>query len=178
LSTGVGRGRIQNQRMARGLRRNRSGGRWALLALGAVLVAIIGVAAFAAMANGTPLGGAASPGPCTPQPCLNLQGFTMWVSNVSDSGGVVRMQVRFRNASSSTHAAPEDLRLTDSTKQSTPATQVPPGCTHWGRTEFSNGATYGPITVCFRPTNVNPPLTLNWNPDMGLFCCQADLRTR
>lgn len=110
-----------------------------------MLVAIIGVAAFAALAQGTPLNGTGpSPGPCTPQPCLDLQGYTMWVSNVSDAGGVVRMQVSFRNSSRSTHAAPEDLRLTDSTKQSVPTTQVPAGCTHWSRTEFSNGATFGP----------------------------------
>ena len=159
------------------MRRNRSAGRWALLALGGVLVAIIGVAAFAALAQGTPLGNAGtSPAPCTPQPCLDLQGYTIWVSNASDTGGVVRMQVTFRNSSTSTHAAPEDLRLVDSTKQSTPATQVPPGCTHWSRTEFSNGATYGPIVVCFQPSSVTPPLTLRWTPDMGLFCCQADLR--
>ncbi|HEY9288800.1 MAG TPA: hypothetical protein VIT43_12345 [Candidatus Dormibacteraeota bacterium] len=137
------------------------------------------MAAFAALAQGTPLGSAGpSPGRCTPQPCLDLQGYTMWVSNVSDAGGVVRMQVSFRNSSRSTHAAPEDLRLTDSTKQSVPTTQVPAGCTHWSRTEFSNGATFGPITVCFQPSTVNPPLTLNWTPDMGLFCCQADLRIR
>lgn len=150
----------------------------ALFALGGVLVAIIGVAAFAAMAQGTPLSGAASPGSCTPQPCLNLQGFTMWVSNVSDSAGVVRMQVTFRNSSSATHAAPEDLHLVDSTKKSTPATQTPSGCTHWSRTEFNNGATYGPITVCFQPSRVSPPLTLDWTPDMGLFCCQGELRIR
>lgn len=143
-----------------------------------MLVAIIGVAAFAAMAQGTPLSGGPSPGPCSPQPCLDLQGYTMWVSNVSDADGIVRMQVRFRNASSSTHAAPEDLTLVDANKNTVKATQAPSGCTHWTRTEFSNGATYGPITVCFQPTSVSPPLTLDWTPDMGVFCCQADLRIR
>ena len=153
--------------------------RLALLALAGIVLAAVGVTAFIAMSNGG-VAGTTPPtsGACTPHPCLDLQGYTMWVTNVSDAGGVVRMQVRFRNSSSSTHAAPEDLRLTDSTKQTTSATQVPPGCTHWGRTEFKNGATYGPITVCFQPSSVSPPLTLNWTPDMGLFCCQADLRIR
>lgn len=159
--------------------RNRSAARLAFLALAGIVLAAVGVTAFIAMANGgvpgtiTPTSAA-----CSPQPCLDLQGYTMWITNVSTINGEVRMQVRFRNASTSTHAAPEDLTLVDSNNNSVPATQTPAGCTHWTRTEFSNGASYGPITICFEPSTFSPPLNLRWTPDMGLFCCQGDVRIR
>jgi hypothetical protein len=161
------------------LRANRSLVGWSLLALAGIVLAVIGVAAFIAMAQGASIGssgGGTASNACSPQPCLDLQGYMLWVSNLTEDAGIVRMQVKFQNASQATHAAPEDLRLIDSNQQSSPATQDPPGCTRWTRTEFSNGAKYGPITVCFRPSAVDPPLTLRWSPDLGLFCCQADVR--
>jgi len=155
--------------------------RWSLVALAGVVIAIVGISAFIAMAktalNSSSGGGTAS-GTCSPKPCLDLQGYTLWISKVTEADGIVRMQVTFQNSSGSTHAAPEDLRLIDSAQQSSPSIQDQPGCSHWTRTEFSNGAKYGPITVCFRPSTVDPPLTLRWSPDMGFFCCQADLRIR
>ena len=155
--------------------------RWSLVALAGVVIAFVGIAAFIAMAQGTPnpsSGGGTASRACSPKPCLDLQGYTLWVSKVTEADGVVRMQVTFQNASDSTHAAPEDLRLIDSSQQSSPSIQDQPGCSHWTRTEFSNGARYGPITVCFRPSTVDAPLTLRWSPDMGFFCCQADVRIR
>ena len=152
----------------------------ALVLVGIGAVALLGIGMVAASQLAAPpaaAGTSSSPSSaCSPQPCLNLQNYTLWVSNVTQSDGLVRMQVRFRNASDSTHAAPEDLALVSADTQVSPAIQDAPGCTHWDRTEFNNGAGFGPITVCFRPASPRPPWTLRWTPDMGLFCCQADLK--
>lgn len=113
---------------------------------------------------------------CSPQPCLNLQNYTLWVSNVTESIGIVRMQITFQNGSDSMHAAPEDLHLVDAQGHDSPGIQNVTGCTQWSRTEFANGAKFGPITVCFRPDSAKPPLTLHWTPDMGLFCCDGTVR--
>jgi hypothetical protein len=146
-------------------------------------MAVVAVGLVAALQLANPgslaaVNGQASSGPCSPAPCLNLQGYTLWVSNVTDDGGVLKMRVKFRNSSNSTHATPEDLTLVDAQHRTSPSVQDPPGCTHWGRTEFNNGASYGPITVCFRPASLESPLTLHWTPDMGFFCCDALLRIR
>lgn len=135
--------------------------------------------AFIALARGVAQGGSAVKSlACSPQPCLDLQDYTIWVSNVTEADGIVRLDVTFRNSSSATHASPEDLQLVDANKQSSPAVQDVAGCTHWSRTEFSNGAKLGPLSICFRPTSPAPPLTLRWAPDMGMFCCEADLKIR
>jgi hypothetical protein len=143
-------------------------------------VLVLGAVAFAALGSQSSgsLGGPVKSLACSPQPCLNVQNYTLWVSHMTESAGVLRMQVTYRNSSSATHASPEDLRLSDAQHHDTPSIQDPPGCTHWSRTEFANGARYGPITVCFRPTSLTAPLTLNWSPDLGLICCNADLRIK
>ena len=148
-----------------------------LVGAGALVVAVIGVAAFLSMGQSAVTGGSGSATlPCSPKPCLDLQNFTMWVSNVRETDGVVRMDVSFRNSSEATHADPSDLQLVDATNVATRAIQDPPGCSHWSRTEFANGAKLGPLTICFRPTSTVTPLALRWNPDMGFFCCTADLK--
>ncbi|MEO6797089.1 MAG: hypothetical protein ABI401_13050 [Candidatus Dormibacter sp.] len=157
--------------------------RWArigILGIGAVVLVSLGAVAFSALgsqSSGT-FGTAATPQPCSPQPCLRLQNYTMWVSNINESDGIIRMQVDFRNSSSATHADPADLRLIDAQHHSFRFTQDPAGCTHWSRTEFANGARYGPVTICYRPDSLAAPLTLEWNPDMGMFCCTADLKIK
>jgi hypothetical protein len=150
--------------------------KWVLMGLLAVVVA---VALVALQVQGQRLNGGGSSSQsqaCSPQPCLDLENYTIWVSHVTQSGGVVRMQVVFQNSSGSTHATPEDLQLIDASGHAWPGIQNAPGCTSWGRTEFNNGAKFGPITLCFRPTSTQPPLTLHWTPDMGLFCCDGSLR--
>ena len=102
----------------------------------------------------------------------------MWVSNVKEANGVVRMDVAFRNSSAATHASPEDLQLVDASKQTSPTIQDVAGCTHWSRTDFSNGAELGPLTICFRPQSAASPLTLRWTPDLGLICCEAKLKIK
>lgn len=151
--------------------------RWALVAAAGTLIAVVGVAAFIAMARGvvdSPTKSLA----CTPEPCLDLQDYTLWVSNVAVTDGVVRMSVTFRNSSPATHADPADLELVDANKQSSPSVQDAAGCTHWSRIEFNNGAKLGPLTICFRPASTASPLTLRWGPDLGLICCSADLKIR
>lgn len=146
----------------------------AILAL--ITVALVTVVQFAGSRRVT--GNQGTTGACSPQPCLNVNNYLLWVGGVTESEGIVRMQISFRNSSDATHAAPEDLRLIDAKQQSWSAIQDPAGCTHWTRTEFNNGARFGPITVCFHPSSTDPPLTLRWSPDMGLFCCQADLKVK
>jgi hypothetical protein len=156
--------------------------RWARLALfgaAGALLALLGTVAFIALGQGIAPGGSVAKSlACSPQPCLDVQDYTMWVSNVTVDAQIVRMNVTFRNSSPATHASPEDLQLVDANKQSSPAIQDAAGCTHWSRTEFNNGAKLGPLTICFRPASAASPLTLRWTPDMGLICCEADLKIR
>lgn len=112
---------------------------------------------------------------CSPGPCLDLDGYTMWISNVRVDNDLVRMTVKFQNSSTSTHAAPEDLTLIDSErKQGTPIGDAP-NCKVFARTDFRNGAIFGPLDVCFRVTNSTPPFILDWTPDLGAFCCERTL---
>jgi hypothetical protein len=153
--------------------------RLALFGAAGILLAILGTVAFIALAQGVAPGGSVVKSlACSPKPCLDVQDYTMWVSDVTVADGIVRMNVTFRNSSAATHASPEDLQLVDANTQSSPAIQDPPGCTHWQRTEFNNGAKLGPLTICFRPASTASPLTLRWSPDLGLICCQADLKIR
>lgn len=157
----------------------RRGLRLLLFAAGAFLVAIVGVIAFIAMSQPLSTAGAGTTlRPCSPRPCLDVQGFTMWVSNVAVADGVVRVSITFQNSSDATHADPSDLELVAASHEATRSVQDAPGCTHWSRTEFANGAKFGPLTMCFRPASTTPPLTLRWSPDFGFFCCQADLKIK
>ena len=115
--------------------------------------------------------------PCSPQPCANVRGFILWVTDVKVENGegprLVMMQVRFRNASASTHAAPEDFSLIDRQKAQTSPIFYDPVCPRWPRTEFNDGDSFGPVSVCFRPASTSPPLGLRWTPDFGPFCCET-----
>lgn len=122
---------------------------------------------------------ASSPAPalgCSPAPCADLQGYTLWISNVAVTGDVVSMQIVFKNSSDSTHASPQDLQLIDSKHNGSGLITDSPGCKTWARHEFSKGAQFGPLTVCFRPSSTTPPLVLRWSPDFGILCCQSDIK--
>jgi hypothetical protein len=143
-----------------------------------VVAAILAVIAFQSMR--APLEtslGIASPStePCSPAPCRDVQGYTLWVSNVTVEGDLVRMQVRFKNSSDATHASPEDLSLIDGSHHTSKLVTDSSDCNTWSRHEFNNGATFGPIDVCFRVTNLTPPFTLRWTPDLGFICCETEL---
>ena len=148
-------------------------------ALVGLLVAAL-IAGGAYMALKAPLGAKPNsnlaPENCSPGPCTNLNGYTIWISNVKVTNDVVRMTVKFQNSSSSTHAAPEDLTLIDaSRRQSIPITDSA-GCTTFARHDFSGGAYFGPLNLCFRVSNATPPFILHWTPDLGAFCCQRDIQ--
>ena len=155
-----------------------------LLAYGAIAAALLvvvaaAIAAFIAMR--VPFQGptAGNPTPaldCSPAPCANVQGYTLWVSELKVEGDTVSMLITFKNSSGATHASPEDLQLIDSKQHSSGLITGPAGCQTWNRHEFNNGAMFGPVTVCFRDAATEPPLVLRWSPDLGLFCCRADIK--
>lgn len=155
-----------------------------LVTYGAIGVAVLVVGTVAVLAYQSlqvPYQGptVSSPRPalgCTPAPCASLRGYTLWVTNLEAQDSLVTMQITFRNSSDSTHAAPADLQLIDSEGQLSRPVFDAPGCTPWSRHEFNHGATYGPITVCFKPTSTAPPLVLRWSPDFGFVCCQTDIK--
>ncbi len=149
-----------------------------LAALAGLLVAAL-IAGGAYMALKTPLvtkpNSNLAPDNCSPGPCRNLNGFTIWISNVKVTNDIVHMTVKFQNSSSATHVAPEDLTLIDAARrQSIPITDSP-GCKSFARHDFAGGAFFGPVDVCFRVSNATPPFILHWTPDLGAFCCQKDI---
>lgn len=151
------------------------------VAIGALILATAAVAVLAYKSLQVPYQAptVTSPVPalgCTPAPCADLQGYTLWVTNLYIQGNLVTMQVTFSNSSSSTHAAPEDLMLIDSNGHQSPTVFDAPVCTPWSRHELTYGATYGPVVVCFRTSTAAPPLVLRWSPDFGFVCCQTDIK--
>lgn len=147
------------------------------IAAGLLVAAIVAYVAYSSLVgpiNVTP-NTSLTPGNCSPRPCADVQGFTLWMSSVRVDGGLVRMQLKFKNSSVSTHASPEDLRLIDAGGQSSGLVTGAAGCNTWTRHEFSGGATFGPLDVCFHPGDATPPFTLRWSPDLGLFCCETDI---
>jgi hypothetical protein len=155
-----------------------------LLTYGAIAAGLAVVVLFAAAAYGSlqvPFQAPTFSNPvpalgCTPAPCASLHGYTLWVTNLDVQGNLVTMLITFRNSSSSTHAAPDDLVLIDSQRQTSRPNFDAPTCTTWSRHEFGHGATYGPLAVCFKASNTAPPLVLRWSPDFGLMCCQTDIK--
>jgi hypothetical protein len=113
--------------------------------------------------------------PCSPQPCANVRGFQLWVSDFTVDSGVVSMKLTFRNSSNATHADPSEIQLIDSAGHPNNAIYDAPGCTAWPRTDFKNGAQFGPVDECFRPASTSPPMRLHWEPDFGVFCCETEI---
>jgi hypothetical protein len=153
--------------------------RYGAVAFGSLVAAAVAVAAFVSMQTSFQSPAASSPVPalnCSPAPCANLQGYTLWVSNVTVTGDVVSMRIVFKNSSDSTHASPEDLQIIDSKHSSSALIVDAPGCKSWTRHEFNNGAQFGPVNICFRVSSTAPPLVLRWSPDFGLFCCRTDIK--
>lgn len=149
------------------------------VAFGLLIAAGAAIAAFMSMQTSFQSPAATSPVPalaCTPAPCANLHGYTLWVTNLTVTGNLVSMQLVFKNASDSTHASPADLQLIDSKQNASGLVVNSPTCTTWDRHVFSGGAQFGPVNVCFRATSTDPPLILRWSPDFGLFCCQTEIK--
>jgi hypothetical protein len=148
------------------------------VALGLVIAGVVGLTAYQALHAPIPSSSsnALAPESCTPGPCADVQGYTLWVSDVNVTGDLVTMKVKFQNSSTSTHSSPEDLQLIDASRHSSGLVTDAAGCNTWTRHEFANGATFGPINVCFRVSSATRPFTLKWSPDLGLFCCETDIK--
>ncbi|MGH7760753.1 MAG: hypothetical protein ACREOY_04970 [Candidatus Dormibacteraceae bacterium] len=146
-------------------------------ALGLLVAAVVGVTAYQSLHAPLPASNNTSLAPenCSPGPCADVQGFTLWLSDINVNGDLVSMQVAFQNSSPATHASPEDLQLIDASRHSSGLVTDAPGCNTWTRHEFANGATFGPISVCFRVSSATRPFVLKWTPDLGLFCCEKDI---
>ena len=147
----------------------------------AALLLVLAAATAAFVAMQVPFQGptAGAPTPavnCSPAPCANVQGYTLWVSDLSVDGDLVSMMITFKNSSAASHASPEDLQLIDSKQHSSGLVTDATGCQTWNRHEFNNGAMFGPLKVCFRASAPGAPLDLRWSPDFGLFCCQANIK--
>jgi hypothetical protein len=150
--------------------------RFAAIGAGAVVVIAVAVAAFQSLqAPFQPAVATPGSATCGPPPCANVRGYILWVTDLNIDSGLVSMKLTFRNSSSSTHADPADLRLVDSQQHDSAAVYDAPGCLRWPRTDFKNGATFGPVPECFRPASTGLPLTLRWSPDMGFFCCETEI---
>ena len=148
---------------------------------GLVVAAIVAVVAFQSLSG--PIAqqaGLASPStaPCSPKPCADVEGYTLWVSNVRVEGHLLRMQVKFKNSSNSTHASPEDLSVMDAGHSTYKLDTSDTGCNTWTRHVFNNGATFGPIDICFYVNNTTPPFSLRWTPDEGIVCCETSIEIR
>lgn len=147
------------------------------IVVGLIVAALVAGAAYTALKAPltTQTNSNLNPENCAPGPCANLSGFQIWVSNVKVENDLVRMTVKFQNSSSATHASPEDLSLIDSGRRSGKLITDVTGCKTWTRHEFSGGAYFGPIDICFRVLSTTPPFILHWTPDMGAFCCEKDI---
>ena len=150
----------------------------AAVALGLIVAGVVGLTAYQALHAPIPTSSsnALTPESCTPGPCADVQHYMLWVSNVNVTGDLVTMEVKFQNSSTSTHASPEDLQLIDASRHSSGLVTDASGCNTWTRHEFSNGATFGPIDICFRVSSATRPFVLKWSPDLGLFCCETDIK--
>jgi hypothetical protein len=148
------------------------------IAIGLIVAAVFGATVYQTLRTPLQVSGnnSLTPENCSPGPCVDVKGFTLWISDVTVDGGLVSMKVKFRNASVSTHASPEDLQLIDTTRHASGLVVDSPGCTTWTRHEFGNGETFGPINVCFRVFSTARPFILRWSPDLGLFCCETNIK--
>jgi len=145
--------------------------------VGLILAALVAGAAYSALKSplSTQPNSNLNPENCSPGPCANVNGFTIWVSKVHVNNDIVHMTVKFQNSSNATHVAPEDLNLIDSGRRSSIPYAGIAGCKSFARHEFSGGQTFGPIDICFRVANSTPPFILHWTPDLGAFCCERDI---
>src|SRR4029078_8340552 len=91
--------------------------RRALTALGVIVGLLVAalVAGVAYTALKSPLSSTPNsnlnPDNCSPGPCTNLNGYTIWISKVRVTNDIVHMTVKFQNSSVSTQVAPDDLTL-------------------------------------------------------------------
>jgi hypothetical protein len=116
---------------------------------------------------------------CSPQPCADAEGYVMYVHTVDVSPPIVHMEVSFRvTGRDSMHAEPADFILVDADQHRSRPIFDAAGCSGWPRTDIPDGTSFGPETVCFRPASTRSPLTLSWEPDLGLVVASFPVRIR
>ena len=148
-----------------------------LVVLGALIVAaFMGLLSYRALHAPPPTTDSGLTQDCAPGPCANVQGFTLWVSDITVTGDLVRMTVKFQNSSSATHVSPDDITLIDLSRHVAGLATDATGCSSFTRHDFKNGAVYGPLHICFHVTNETRPFDLHWSPALGTFCCEKDIK--
>jgi hypothetical protein len=123
--------------------------------------------------------GATPSSTCSPQPCADAQGYVVVVRNVDLSPPLLRVQVAFSvRGRGNMHAEPFDFALVDADHTRSRPVFDAPGCPQWPRTNIADGTSFGPQPLCFRPASTRSPLTLSWEPDLGLFSTTFPLQIR
>jgi hypothetical protein len=146
--------------------------------VGLIVAALVAGAAYTALKAplATQPNSNLNPDNCSPGPCANLNGFTIWVSKVRVANDIVHLTVKFQNMSTATHVAPEDLNLIDTGRRSSIPISGIAGCKSFTRHEFSgSNQTFGPLDLCFRVASSTPPFILHWTPDLGTFSPEQDI---
>lgn len=107
---------------------------------------------------------------CSPAPCADAGGYRMRVDSVTTAGQLVRVSVSFAvHGRDRMHAVPEDFSVREASgRRDRPVFQPSAGCSRWERTDIADGGTLGPEMLCFRTSGSHGPLTLNWDPDVGI----------
>jgi hypothetical protein len=140
-----------------------------IVVAGVVLVVLVvgGMAGVAAV--GSVVSTTTKPGTCSPRPCVEVGGYTMLVGAVRRGPAIVTVQVSLKvHGRSDMHTVPDDFRLLQGGHSYRPYVEPSAGCAGWPRTQIPNGGGFGPKVLCFRPTNTHAPLSLNWEPDLGV----------
>jgi hypothetical protein len=148
------------------------------IVVGLIVAAFVGVSAYQALHSPLPASSNSDLAPenCSPGPCVDMQGLTLWISDIKVEGDLVSMQVKFHNSIGTRHASPGDLQLIDASRhQSVPLTNSP-GCETWMGHDLGKGASFGPVSICYRVFTVTRPFILHWTPDLGPFCCETNIR--
>jgi hypothetical protein len=145
-------------------------GRW-LAAGAAALVVFVVVALVVLQSQAGRSVVTADSGRCSPQPCADANGYVARVSDVSEQGALVRMTVSFSvSGLTRMHAEPADFLLTDGARRVYRVVlDGSPGCEDWQRTPIADGASLGPLPLCFRAGGATGPLKLRWSPAQGVL---------
>src|SRR5437867_2684501 len=107
--------------------------------VGLIVAALVAGAAYSALKAplATSSNSNLNPENCSPGPCAEVNGYTLWVSKVRVTNDIVHLTVKFQNSSAATHASPEDLNLIDSGRRSSIPIANIAGCKTFTRHDFS-----------------------------------------
>jgi hypothetical protein len=123
------------------------------------------------LANSSP---GSSAEPCSPAPCAAPHGFEVDVLGAQAGGGLVAVQVGFKNhtpvgfgAGNYRPTSPADFQLREAN-----GSQLHPSfagdCTDWGEIHVVRGSSAGPESLCFKAES-SAGASLVWSPDLGFL---------